>query len=601
MKWTNSRVVWTVSAVTIGIVFALVGIEDLPSTDIWFDDLLGDAMVTDSELDGSQLVRSVADSFDAEIGILETVPETVRQDTVPRIVFLSVSDGESGPLVALGSGHGLVSAIENAMAEVRVRVSEDYLPRWIKLDIVDAVQPAERIEVYEPSSVTRSLEGIAFQRTTRLALLPDQLVAYTLLNSDQEMQAGNMTRFLEDRPELAAMFAPRRDTGPFEVFRFTSDSYFDNGEESFRLYRGHRIVDEMSSTMLLEAARDGGDYLTRTVRPDGSFVYTYLPKTDEEPDRYNILRHAGTIYSMLELYEVTRQDELLEAAERALDYLLRSVAYCRISGDAFPCIQEGGEVKLGGNGLAAVALAKYIDLTGDDRHRPLLVQLGRWIERRQLDSGEFFPHLETYPEGEATDFVSRYYPGEALLALVRIYAIEGDESLLDLAQRGADYLIRVRDGGLLESELDHDHWLLYALNEVYRFRPNPLYLEHSIRIARAMRGSQNGEVEYPDWAGGFGEPPASTPAATNSEGLCAAYFLVRDFGDPSEAQAIREALESAIRFQLQTQFRPESAMYLRDPARVLGGFHRTLTDFSIRIDYVQHNISSLLCAERILG
>jgi hypothetical protein len=42
-------------------------------------------------------------------------------------------------------------------------------------------------------------------------------------------------------------------------------------------------------------------------------------------------------------------------------------------------------------------------------------------------------------------------------------------------------------------------------------------------------------------------------------------------------------------------------MYLPNPPRALGGFHTSLTDYEIRIDYVQHNISSLLGLYRALG
>ncbi len=35
-------------------------------------------------------------------------------------------------------------------------------------------------------------------------------------------------------------------------------------------------------------------------------------------------------------------------------------------------------------------------------------------------------------------------------------------------------------------------------------------------------------------------------------------------------------------------------MYLPHPQRVIGCFRRSLTNFEIRIDYVQHNISSIL-------
>ena len=49
-----------------------------------------------------------------------------------------------------------------------------------------------------------------------------------------------------------------------------------------------------------------------------------------------------------------------------------------------------------------------------------------------------------------------------------------------------------------------------------------------------------------------------------------------------------------------TQFQPESVMYLLDPQEALGGFHNSLTNFEIRIDYVQHNVSSILCLAEIL-
>ena len=112
--------------------------------------------------------------------------------------------------------------------------------------------------------------------------------------------------------------------------------------------------------------------------------------------------------------------------------------------------------------------------------------------------------------------------------------------------------------------------------------------------------SQNREPEYPDWLGSYYQPPRSTPTATRSEGLCAVYQLARDFRTSREANQILSTLEMGIAFQLQTQFRPESVMYVSDPQRSLGGFHSSLTNFRLRIDYTQHNISSLLCAIRVL-
>ncbi len=72
---------------------------------------------------------------------------------------------------------------------------------------------------------------------------------------------------------------------------------------------------------LLSSAINGGDYLIEAVKQDGRFVYAYLPKTDSESESYNILRHAGTIYAMADLYTETGDPLLLDAIERAVAYL----------------------------------------------------------------------------------------------------------------------------------------------------------------------------------------------------------------------------------------------------------------------------------------
>ena len=98
-------------------------------------------------------------------------------------------------------------------------------------------------------------------------------------------------------------------------------SFFLSKDGIFPLYRGHRLWGEYSRNQLLSAAQGGGKYLIQSVQPDGRFIYFYDPIKDAHDNRYNISRHAGAVYAMLELYEVTRDPELLQAARKALDYL----------------------------------------------------------------------------------------------------------------------------------------------------------------------------------------------------------------------------------------------------------------------------------------
>jgi hypothetical protein len=351
--------------------------------------------------------------------------------------------------------------------------------------------------------------------------------------------------------------------------------------------------------VLLERARLGGDYLTRVVLPEGRFVYSYSPETDSEEGGYNMVRHAGTVYAMLDLWRTTRGPELLAAAERALDYLLECIVPFGREDDGLRAVAFDGTLKLGSAALAALALAEHCRATGARTHLPAAQGLCRYLRASQRPSGEFL-HQREYPSGKPRDFVSDYYSGEALFALTRVYSLDRDPGWLDAAESGARYLIETRDGARPEAEILHDHWLLYALNELHRERPLPLYAEHALRIARAILPQQNRAPLEPAHLGSHYDPPRSTPTATRTEGLLAAHELALRAGRSEEARAILEAAALGARFQLETQVVPERGLRVRNPGRALGGFTRSLADLEIRIDYVQHNVSALIALHRAL-
>ncbi len=569
------------------------------SSPIWFDDVADLADLTNAHIE--QLVRFSAAGL-RPAGTARTFPAAFRDDTQPRIVFLSVSDGKRRAQVVMGTGNGLQEALEQAMSQARQRFTQYHRLTWMKLDIVESVLPMQRINLKNPLPGDRSLQGLAFDRTSGIALLPEEVVANSLVNTDRKLQLKRTLNYVKRRAIKAAQRKRVRQLDYLPVYRFSTLSvFFDTQEKKVvRLYRGHRSFQSPGPAELLTAARWGGEYLAQAVDNKGKFMYAYLPKSDRKKNAYNILRHAGSVYSMLELYEVTRDTELLEAAQRGIRYLVRQIHTYQVGLDRFACVVEKGYVKLGGNALAILALAKYTDVTQDAQYVPLAFQLGRWIQQAQRDDGEFFIHKQRYPLGTIVDFSSAYYPGEAILALDRLQVLDPQGGWIETAEKAAHYLITIRDGTLATDKLSHDHWLLYGLNELYRARPKAIYFDHAMRIAEAITQHQNRDPRYPDWFGSYYRPPRSTPTATRSEGLCAAYLLARDFGQPDQATRILDAVKHGVTFQLQTQFRPESALYVRDPRRTLGGFRNSLTNFEIRIDYVQHNISSLLGLHRIL-
>ncbi len=559
-------------------------------------DYYGDEDADSGPEQGMITIRSAADDDALARMVAEAMQAAPVVEDELAVVFISASDGVHPAQVAYGQGADIETAVAAALADLRQLWGSAPPPRYITLDVVEHIQALTDVDLMSPLPFERSLAGFALDWDAGLAFLPQETLANTLINEDGLLQIGNVAWYASQRLVHAAKLDLVM-SGAATIDVFTTRTVFTDGETVIPLYRGHQLYDEVTPDDLLEAARMGGDYLTHAVDEDGRFVYAYFPTTDQVTTGYNIVRHAGTLYSMVELYAQTGDPELLAALERALGYLIRATQPCPgpSTGVETRCLVERDEVKLGGNALAVVALVEYVTVTGDETYLPETLELAAWIKDAQQDDGSMV-HKIVVSTGEITAFESQYYPGEAILGMTRLHRYTGDEQWLDVAEAAAQFLILVRDADVPTERLNHDHWLLYGLNDLYRQRTEQMYLDHAVRITDAILMLQRqANPSYPDWLGSYYNPPRSTPTATRSEGLCAAYKLLRDYGLDEQADRIRTAMDLGVRFQLQTQFRPPSALYVQDPVRVQGGFHASLTDFTIRNDYVQHNISALLC------
>jgi hypothetical protein len=352
---------------------------------------------------------------------------------------------------------------------------------------------------------------------------------------------------------------------------------------------------------VLASARLGGDYLVRHFHmTEGHYDYLYDPKENKVHSSYNLLRHAGTTYALLSLYGVTHEDSYLAAAEQALKFTYIQEAPCPAPHAALKCLYEDGSVKLGGNALAVLAFTEHVRVTGDTKYLKKAQTYAEWIVATQDVNGSFTIH-EQEKDGVVADQESEYYPGEAVFALMRLYNLDRDERWRVAAEKGAAWLIEVRDAGKKPAELPHDHWLLYGLNELCMWDCKGTYVSYARTLVDSIAALQHLTAEDARWVGGFYAPPRSTPTATRVEGLAAAHALFVRAGDAAYAERTRAVLDRAVPFLLSTQVTAERAQSEGLNAEgALGGFTESLDEYNIRIDYVQHNISALLGYTSIL-
>jgi rhamnogalacturonyl hydrolase YesR len=351
----------------------------------------------------------------------------------------------------------------------------------------------------------------------------------------------------------------------------------------------------LDKARLMAAALAGGEYILRMQQADGSFVYYYDPAKDEIiKTRYNIIRHAGAAYSLFQLYEATRDPRYLGAARKAMAFL-RTRFRPLPDKDAIYVLDFDDKAKLGANGLALVAMVKQLELDPGSANLDEARELANMIIAQQRKDGSFQSY-HLVPGGELAND-SLYYPGEAMLGLVSLYTTTKDKRLLDAARTGADYLVAAQDK---MPELPPDAWLMEALEALNKIGPNQGYINHAIAIAETMISYLYTESDPAGYAGGVRPGiPRSTPTASRAEGLLAAYRMALEAKDRRAAD-LGKALQASARFQLQQQFPCAGQSNFPNPQRAAGGFRESLKVERVRIDYVQHNVSSLLGVARTL-
>lgn len=318
----------------------------------------------------------------------------------------------------------------------------------------------------------------------------------------------------------------------------------------------------------IDIACSGARFLAGLAGADGRFKYRYDARTGHESKGYNVLRHAGSIWSMLDVYSFRREEKVLASARRAVTYLLNNyLQFFRDYNNV--CICEDNKIKLGGNALTIIALISLSKIT----HDPFLIniseRLGHFMIDEQGPDGDLI-HKRYFRSGKISDFKSMYYTGEALLALMELYNATRDSKWLD-AVKSIEAKLAAKNYGVKEQS----HWMLYALAALSEVDNSTIYYDHAAKIAKHI-------LEHPDYL----TWDRSTPTACRTEGLIAFLGMTCPRGESDEELKGKCLQQVTENLSLQKTFIHSEGDFVRG-----GDDHRK---DEVRIDYIQHNISSFL-------
>lgn len=432
--------------------------------------------------------------------------------------------------------------------------------------------------------------GVCFNKQFEQALLEQELNGNAILKSGKEevcLQLENLNRYLIQAEKHGK---PLELNGYTNVTTFSTYSWFFDGKQMLPLHTeelSHGVrVEELTPARVKEIVEQAGLYLAKQVKKTGEFHYGYFACFDKTIKHYNTLRHASTTYSMLEAYEISGNQTILDAARRSLHYLKQNFILEK-EDFAYVTEPELREIKLGANAAALLAFSKYMSLTEDYADLPLSEKLAYGILRLQEKDGSF-THVLHAPTMEVKDpFRIIYYEGEAVLGLLRLYGVSQNEDYLNGAKLAFQNFINKNYWQ------NHDHWLSYAANEIATYLPDEKYVLFGMQNA-----FDNLDFIY----------HRETTFPTFLELTLAAHELYGKLDGEShpdfKKERLREVIQKRAEYQLNGLFYPEVAMYFKNPARIMDSFFIRHHSFRVRIDDVEHNISGyakfyeLICAEK---
>jgi len=519
-------------------------------------------------------------------------------------LFFSVSDGSQRAHVVHARAADFETAWREGAGHVERWVSErGIVSPWLRIDWVEGASPMDWAQFKtQLTAVKRNYFrlGLAFDKDFAQAFTEQELNANAMLCGDSTIPHSVVNvRNFEVYGQARFQCSPPLDMSADQpVYLLATVGVFCQPDGVVHklvgtgLDAGRRQLPALNPQSVLDLVRSGSSYLARQVQSDGLFVYGYFPCFDRRIPTYDAMRHASAVYAMLESWELTRDETLRAAIDRALDHLTSSRIrdYILLDGRAVAfLVDTGGEIKLGGNAACVLALVKYCELMDTRRWLPLLEKLALGIASMQDPATGRFNHV-LHAADLTVKQASRiiYYDGEAAYGLLRLYSLTREPQWLAVVEKAFDHFIASQHWQA------HDHWLSCCVHELTHWSPQEKYFRFGLQnVAGYLDFVLDRKTTFPTL---LELMLAAQQMLQRLEGMPAMRHLL----DELDVEKFYRALDYRAHYLLNGFFWPEMAMYFRRPSTVVGSFFIRHHSFRVRIDDVEQYLSGFAAYHRYL-
>ena len=310
------------------------------------------------------------------------------------------------------------------------------------------------------------------------------------------------------------------------------------------------LYDLEADKEILEHLDDWTDFLFSMQNQDkksktyGAFSYSYYLDKQEKEERFVVGTSALTIFTLLELYDLTNDMKYLESAKLAGDWLLTMQ---RTDGVMKPYVYYSSE--------------------------------GKWL----------------YGQKE-----SLLYEGQVLSSLSKLYGATGNKKYLDCAKKIAERFAEKyeKEQGYVQGEYRKKNpisnsWVVMSLIDFCKVEPVEQYkdiiFELSIKILENQKNDSKDLYYYGSWGGAY----SSSGAGWINEVMGETYrFCKQEAWE--DCDRYKNAMIKAMRWLIQNTYSEENVFLLPNPEMAIGGVFWNGNNKYVRTDSVCHALNGYI-------
>lgn len=453
-------------------------------------------------------------------------------------------------------------------------------------------------------------------------VLPGDVITHGLLTPrkrKKRYRTDNFQAVWDTLSKRAGVAKSEPGSLPFWCFRTYSFAQpVPSERRTVELFRGNVAgPDRVDEKLLLSAIDRAGRWLLEQVMEDGRFDYQYFPTRDSHGKGYNEVRHAGSVYGLFHMYQLSlaeptlrdQSDDYLRAGILAMDRVYRNLGPNpgKEPSSGYVTFLEGKDGRKTNSGSPSLTLLGFLMRPHPDTVTDETLRAGVWREGDDKimaglaktllhmidDQGKVYRFWSEAVAGGGVVKEPLYFPGEAMLALAMYYERTGDEVWLN----GAKAIGRRQIRHARKPWIVPDHWVMQALDLLDRADPeNDEWRAGAYAMGRRYVREQfpPQRPPFPDYRGAYRriqEIPRTTRAASRGEAIGGVVRIAWRHGDHSWKWE-RSLLEGS-RHLMEQMFTVDNSYFVPKPEEVLGAVRMGIVDNHCRIDNNQHAIVAL--------